>query len=236
VSDVPPRVSRYGDAALLVEYGSAIDARVNARVLAAADALRRRRVPGMRDIVPAFASLAVHFDPLSAAVDDVEAAVTDVLASEPGSVVEAVTRPPLEIPVCYGGAFGPDLDAVAAWSGCSADEVVAIHSEPTYRVFMLGFLPGFAYLGTVDGRIAMPRHPAPRTQVAAGSVGIAGQQTGVYPLDSPGGWQIIGRTPLNLFDARRTPPARIRPGGFVRFVPISPADLERVERTPLPWP
>ena len=231
---ISPRVSRYGDAGLLVEYEPVIDAGVNATVLAAAEALRRRQLPGVRDIVPAFSSIGVHFDPLGCAVDDLEAAVAEAVADVAPDEVSSGAAPALEIPVCYGGQFGPDLDAVAAWAGCSGSEVIAAHAATTYRVYMLGFLPGFAYLGTVDPRIAAPRHEAPRMRVAAGSVGIAGPQTGVYPLDSPGGWRIIGRTPIPLFDSRRTPPARIRPGSSVRFVPIPPAEFDGL-RDAAPW-
>ena len=237
IDRTPPRVSRYGDAGLLVEYEPVVDAAVNARVLAGAEALRLRRLPGVRDIVPAFSSIGVHFDPLAGAADGLEAAVADVVAAAaPDRAEMPAAASAQEIPVCYGARFGPDLDAVAAWAGCSRAEVIAAHAATTYRVYMLGFLPGFAYLGTVDARIAAPRHHEPRTRVAAGSVGIAGRQTGVYPLDSPGGWQIIGRTPISLFDPRRTPPARLRPGGSVRFVPVTPAEFDRLRDAAAPWP
>jgi inhibitor of KinA len=122
--------------------------------------------------------------------------------------------------VCYGGAYGPDLDAVAAFAGCASHDVVQRHAAPTYRVYMLGFLPGFAYLGSVDARLAMPRRTAPRARVPAGSVGIAGLQTGVYPCDSPGGWQLVGRTPWRMFDVARSEPALLRAGDLVEFVPL----------------
>jgi inhibitor of KinA len=141
----------------------------------------------------------------------------------------------LDIPVCYGGTFGPDLPGVAAWAGCTAEEVVAAHTQRSYRVFMLGFLPGFPYLAPVDDRIAMPRRDAPRPLVAAGSVGIAGRQTGIYPFDSPGGWQIIGRTPLTLFDPSHEPPALVAPGQRVQFRPISPSEFDAA-RTAGPRP
>jgi inhibitor of KinA len=133
---------------------------------------------------------------------------------------------PVEIPVCYGGRFGPDLGAVAAWAGMDPHLVIAAHASREYRVFMLGFLPGFPYMASVDERIAMPRRDTPRTRVAAGSVGIAGPQTGVYSFDSPGGWQIIGRTPLVLFDAGHQPPALLAPGQRVRFRPVPSREFE----------
>ena len=233
---IPPRVSRYGDAALLVEYEAVIDGHVNARVLAAADELRRQALPGVRDIVPAIASLAIHVDPLSGSLEAVEAAVASVVSSPDDTIDSPARNEVHEIPVCYGGAFGPDLDAVAVWASCSPEEVAAIHSAATYRVYMLGFLPGFAYLGCVNPRIAMPRHASPRVRVHAGSVGIAGEQTGIYPRDSPGGWQIIGRTPLALFDVHRTPPARLRAGSAVRFVSIPASEFAREGDWAASWP
>jgi KipI family sensor histidine kinase inhibitor len=220
-------VSRYGDAALLVEYEAVIDAHVNARVQAAAEELRRQALPGVRDIVPAIASLAIHVDPLSGSLEAVAAAVASVVSSSEDAIASPAGNEIHEIPICYGGPFGPDLDAVAAWASCSTEEVAALHSAATYRVYMLGFLPGFAYLGRVEPRIAMPRHASPRLRVHAGSVGIAGEQTGIYPRESPGGWQIIGRTPLVLFDVHRTPPARLRPGSAVRFVSIPASEFSR---------
>jgi inhibitor of KinA len=134
----------------------------------------------------------------------------------------------VRIPVCYGGELGPDLDGVAAFGSVSTDEVIALHSAPTYRVFMLGFVPGFAYMGVVDARIAAPRRPTPRVRVPAGSVGIAGVQTGIYPTETPGGWQLIGRTPVKPFDARREKPFLMKAGDSVQFYPIDRAEFERL--------
>ena len=132
--------------------------------------------------------------------------------------------------MCYGGELGPDLTVVAAFSGLSEAEVIAVHAESTYRVYMLGFLPGFAYLGSVDERIAIPRRESPRLRVPAGSVGIAGRQTGVYPLPAPGGWQLIGRTPTRLFDLARAEPFLLRPGDQVRFAAVSESEFRRLSR------
>jgi inhibitor of KinA len=219
------RITPLGDSALLVEYSSEIDAGVNAAVLAASELVRQSRCAGVRDVVPAFASFAVHFDPI---VTDVAALRGVIARAAAGAAPDAqvAERPALEIPVCYGGTFGPDLPGVAAWARCTTEQVVAAHSQRSYRVFMVGFLPGFPYLASVDDRIAMPRRDAPRPHVAAGSVGIAGRQTGIYPCDSPGGWQIIGRTPLILFDPVREPPALVAPGHRVRFCPISPSEFD----------
>jgi KipI family sensor histidine kinase inhibitor len=170
----------------------------------------------VRDIVPALASLVVHFDPAHAGTDEVIDAIRRMAvpvesAGPAGSSVH-------DISVRYGGDNGPDLDDVAAFAGVSPEDVVRIHSARVYRVYMLGFLPGFAYLGLVDRTIAAPRRPTPRQQVPAGSIGIAGLQTGIYPQDSPGGWQIIGRTGRQMFD-RATGESLLHPGDRVRFIP-----------------
>jgi KipI family sensor histidine kinase inhibitor len=224
-----PRLLALGDRTLLVEFGTTIDVALNARALALAAGLAERRVAGVRDIVPAFAAVAVHFDPLRVRLDVLEAALEDVLARTAHD--DAMAEGPLvELPCCYGGAHGPDLPGVASWAKCSEATVIARHASREYRVCMIGFLPGFPYLAEVDASIAAPRHPTPRLRVRAGSVGIAGRQTGVYPVESPGGWQIIGRTPVPLFDTARTPPSRLVPGARVRFVPIAPEELERHAR------
>jgi KipI family sensor histidine kinase inhibitor len=222
VTDV--RIAPLGDTAWLVEFGDSLDAAVNARAVAFARHLQRRGVQGVRDVVPAVASVAVHVDLDRAGTDEVRRAIDTALA-EPESE-EAAPSVLHTIPVCYGGAHGPDLDAVAQHAGLTPAEVIRRHAERTYRVFMLGFLPGFPYLGIVDPVIAMPRHASPRQRVPAGSVGIAGQQTGIYPVASPGGWRILGRTTFALFDPRATPPAHLRPGDTVQFVAVDPAEYE----------
>jgi inhibitor of KinA len=143
------------------------------------------------------------------------------LAAAPGQRIQPPVRTLHEIPVCYGEEYGPDLDAVARFGGCTAEDVMRLHSERTYRVYMMGFLPGFAYLGKVNERIALGRHEIPRMQVAAGSVAIAGFQTGIYPLDTPGGWRVIGRTWITAFDPARPEPSLLQAGDLVRFVPVS---------------
>jgi inhibitor of KinA len=193
-------------------------------VQAACARLAARAVPGVTELVPAFASVTVHYDPARVAAGEgspyarLAAAVADALAG-----ADDAPPPPaavVEIPVRYGGAGGPDLDDVARLHGMSADEVVRRHAAGDYVVHMVGFLPGFAYLGGLDPELATPRRAVPRTVVPAGSVGIGGQQTGVYPLDSPGGWHLIGHTALRLFDPRRDPPVLLRAGDRVRFVPL----------------
>lgn len=208
------RIREAGDSALLLDLAPRIDAVVNARAIAIAAAMRDARVPGVRDVLSTFHSVAVYFDPLAADVQAVAAAL-ERAARAPG--VSRAGRL-VDVPVRYGGAAGPDLPEVAAWAGLSADAVVARHAERVYRVYMLGFLPGFAYLGHVDETIAMPRRASPRLRVPAGAVGIAGRQTGVYPLESPGGWHLIGRTTTAFFDPWRSPNTLVAPGDEVRFV------------------
>jgi inhibitor of KinA len=207
-----------GDTLLVVEFDEVIDPIVNARVVELGHVIRRAALAGVRDVVPGYCALGIHFDPLRT-----DLAALERLVQDAGRQAEAVTDVPVarvvEIPVQYGGVHGPDLDDVARFAGCSPDEVIAQHATTTYRVYMLGFVPGFAYLGRVPSPIAAPRHRVPRERVPAGSVGIAGLQTGVYPIESPGGWQLIGRTTSVMFDATRTPASLLAAGDLVRFVP-----------------
>ena len=204
-----------GDSAVLLELEEAIDGTINARAISIAAAIRRESIRGVRDVVSTYRSVAVYFDPLVAD----EGAVRDALQRASGSRVQAVAGRRIDVPVVYGGEEGPDLPELAAWAGLSAEQVIARHVEAEYRVFMLGFLPGFAYMGVVSRDIAIPRRATPRLRVPGGSVGVAGLQTAVYPRDSPGGWQIIGRTTLRVFESGRTPASLFGPGDLVRFVP-----------------
>ena len=213
-------IRQCGDAMLLVELDPVIDPVVNERVIELAARLRARAGGGVRDIVPGYCTVGVHFDPLKTDL----AALEHAIRTEAAAIARIDTigdRPIVEITVRYGGEDGPDLADVAAFAKCSAPEVVARHSSRLYRVYMLGFVPGFAYMGRVDAEIAAPRHRVPRERVPAGSVGIAGGQTGVYPVESPGGWQIVGRTSLVMFDATRERPSLLAPGDLVRFVPVA---------------
>ncbi len=204
---------------LLVEFEAVIDPLVNERVIALAARIRDRRASGVQDVAPGYCTIGIHFNPLQTDLSALEQAIEEE-ARNLGAIDQLPDRAAIEIGVRYGGPWGPDLDAVAAHAGCSPDEVIARHSGRTYRVYMLGFVPGFAYMGRVDSSIAIARHRVPRERVPAGSVGIAGEQTGVYPIESPGGWHLIGRTSTTMFDAERTPPNLVAPGDFVRFVPL----------------
>ena len=213
------KIQPCGDSLLLVELEPAIDPVINERAILLASRLRARGARGVRDVAPGYCTVGVHFDPLQTDLAALEQAIAAECQGLQG--VEAIAeRDPIEIPVRYGGAHGPDLDAVAAHAGCSAADVIARHAARTYRVYMLGFVPGFAYMGRVDPSIAAPRHRVPRERVPAGAVGIAGMQTGVYPVESPGGWQLIGHTETVMFDPDRDPPSLLAAGDLVRFVPV----------------
>jgi len=204
---------------LLVELEPAIDPIVNERAIVLAARLRSQGARGVRDVAPGYCTIGVHFDPLQTDLAALERTIQSEYASlEALDTVE--DRAVIEIAVTYGGELGPDLASVAAAAGCSIDDVIARHSERTYRVYMLGFVPGFAYMGRVDPSIEMPRHRVPRERVPAGSVGIAGLQTGVYPVESPGGWQLIGHTTAVMFDPARQQPSLLQAGDLVRFIPV----------------
>ncbi len=207
-----------GDTMVLVEWEQSIDPAINERVIRLADRLQARLGHVVRDIVPAYCSVGVHFDPLLTDLRALERAIEQEARHLPETVA-VDERPVVEIRVSYGGPDGPDLDGVAEWATCTTAHVIEWHAARTYRVYMLGFVPGFCYMGRVDRRIAAPRRRVPRERVPAGSVGIAGEQTGVYPMSTPGGWQLIGRTEAVMFDASRTPPSLLRPGDLVRFIP-----------------
>jgi len=219
------RIVPAGDSAVIVEFEDRIDPAVNARVIALADGLQAAAIAGVRDVVPTFRSVAVYFDPLRTEYDAVLAAIEREGGRSAAAGVDR--RTPIRIPVCYGGDLGPDLPNVAAFAKMSEHDVVALHASRIYRVFMLGFVAGFAYMGIVDGRIAMPRHSTPRVRVPLGSVGIAGVQTGIYPAETPGGWQLIGRTPVKPFDPARAEPFLMKPGDSVQFAPIDRCDYDQ---------
>lgn len=223
------RVVAAGDAALVVEFADRIDAAVNARAIAVAQALRAAALPGVRDIVPAYRSVTLYFDPLRADATEIDARLRQAAAAC------ELDAPPLDgplvhVPVCYDADYGPDLDQVARFAGVAPRDVVALHCSREYRVFMLGFVPGFAYMGTVDSRIALPRRTEPRTAVPAGAVAIAGGQTGIYPRQTPGGWHIIGRTPLALLSFDRPVPSLLAAGDRVRFHQVDRTVFEQVAR------
>ena len=224
-----PRFFPMGDQGLLIEFGDRIDAALSGHIASLADRLRESRPIGVVDIVPAYTTLTLHYDPAAVGKGNspYEALAETIggwLARQPAE--ETAHGRTVDIPVCYGGAYGEDLEELAVKRGLTRDAAVAIHSEARYHVHMLGFVPGFAYLGGLDARLVTPRRETPRARVPAGSVGIGGEQTGVYPLETPGGWNIIGRTPLRLFQPEASPPCLLNAGDTVRFVPITAQQFE----------
>ncbi|MBE0618316.1 MAG: 5-oxoprolinase subunit PxpB [Proteobacteria bacterium] len=223
-----PRLRLAGDRGLLVEYGDGIDPEVNRKVRAVAAVLGRERPVGIAELVPTYRSLLLVYDPLvtdparlEQILDKLEGRLSGIPVPEPRTVT---------IPVCYGGEFGPDLAFVAESHGLTEDEAVRLHAGTTYPIYMIGFTPGFPFLGGLPGLLHTARLETPRTAVPAGSVGIANNQTGIYPVASPGGWRLIGRTPLRLFDPGREDPFLYRAGDLIRFEPITREEYDRLAR------
>ena len=215
-----------GDAAIVVEFGTTISDEVHKKVRAFAAYLDNNQFPGMIEYVPAFTTVTLFYNPWMVSkqgkLDAYEEVVHYIRKIESQvKDIELTEARLVEIPVCYGDEFGPDLAFVAEYTQLTTQEIIEIHSGAAYLVYMIGFAPGFPYLGGMDKRIAAPRRPSPRTVIPAGSVGIAGNQTGIYPLETPGGWQLIGRTPVSLFDPQRQPPVLLEAGDRIRFLPVS---------------
>jgi inhibitor of KinA len=219
-------LSRAGDAALVLECEQRIDPHINARVIAVAQSIRNRERSGVRDVVESYCAITVHFDPLKTDMDSLVQDLPDDTRGKTQAVSDSPGPRRHSVPVCYGGEYGPDLDALASFAKCDVAKVIETHSAVTYRVYMLGFVPGFAYMATVPSQLAMPRRSTPRLEVPQGSVGIAGRQTGVYSLAAPGGWQVIGRTPVIPFELGRSEPFLFRPGDEVCFEPIGQREFE----------
>jgi inhibitor of KinA len=215
-----------GDRVLLVEYGDAIDLSINEKVRAMTELLRKEPPAGVELVLPAYCSLAIIYDPLITAPGVLKSTLR-ALETRLGRADIPEPRT-VEIPVCYGGDFGPDIQFVADHNGIGVPEVIALHTARPYHIYTIGFAPGFCYLGGLDKRLHAPRLSTPRKHVAAGSVGIAEAQTGIYPLDSPGGWRLIGRTPIKIFDARRASPFMYQTGDSLQFVAITPEQYRRI--------
>jgi inhibitor of KinA len=241
------------ESTVVIYFGSTIELSTLRRITACNEHLKKFPFDGLRETVPAYTSLAVIYDPLvvKAAhtlvgefafsrvenflhqllhkITDLSTSDKHVNGLDPVAVAGLPSsNDPIGIPVAYGGGYGPDLDFVAKHNRLTTDEVIFLHTEPVYTVYMIGFLPGFPYLGGMNKAIACPRKQTPGKLVASGSVGIGGEQTGVYPMQSPGGWQLIGRTPLPLFNASHDPPALLSAGATVKFVAISPNDFSEL--------
>jgi KipI family sensor histidine kinase inhibitor len=223
------RIEAQGDRCLLIRFGDTLDIRTGLTCLAAARLLRDAGLPGVTDIVPSFTAVAVHYLPGADGPDHAQMAERVAALFAGGIAIDETDGRDVEIPVCYGGELGPDLPEVAARAGIGEDEVVALHTRPGNMVFMLGFAPGFAYIGGHDEKLAIPRRDTPRLNIPAGAVAIANQQSVIYPGGLPGGWSIIGATPLVLFDPKRSPAVLLAPGDRVRFKAVSRKTFDKMK-------
>ena len=216
-----------GDSSLCAEFGNEISKEINAQIRAFNILLKESKIAGIVETIPTYRSLLIQYDPGIISYKSLEGKLKKLLAK-----LDSVEIPPsevLEVPVLYGGEeMGPDLKFVAENAKMSEEEVIKLHSEPEYLIYMLGFTPGFTYLGGLNDAIETPRLKTPRVKIPAGSVGIAGKQTGVYPIDSPGGWQLIGRTPVKMYDAEREKPILPEAGQYIKFIPIDRAEFDRI--------
>ena len=223
-----PTISPVGDCAISIDFGQVIDPKINRHIRQIIEQIKDLQLDGIIELVPTYCALLVEYDAMLYSYSDIcniiEPTLEEGMTNTTNELVTVV-----EVPTVYGGEFGPDLSFVASHNHLSEDEVISIHSGTDYLVYMLGFIPGFTYLGGMDLRIATPRLSSPRTLIPAGSVGIAGEQTGTYPSDSPGGWQIIGRTPVTMYDMSKAQAALLKAGDYVRYVPIDESEFHRIK-------
>lgn len=223
-----PTISPVGDRAISIDFGQVIDPIINRHIRQTIERIKELQLDGIIELVPTYCALLVEYDAMLYSYSEIckiiEPTLEEGMTNTTNELVTVV-----EVPTVYGGEFGPDLSFVASHNRLSEDEVISIHSGTDYLVYMLGFIPGFTYLGGMDPRIVTPRLSSPRTLIPAGSVGIAGEQTGTYPSDSPGGWQIIGRTPVTMYDMSKAQAALLNAGDYVRYVPIDESEFHRIK-------
>jgi len=217
-----------GDKAIVVEFGNEISNEVNSKVMGLYHVINSSQMKGIEELIPTYRSLMVQYNPAQVVYKE----LTDLLKVLCENLDDAKLPKPkiIEVPVIYGWEFGPDIEFVASHNHISVNEVIEIHTAIDYLIYMLGFTPGFPYLGGMCEKIETPRLKTPRTKIPVGSVGIAGKQTGIYPIESPGGWQLIGRTPIKLYDPYREPPILLQAGDFIRFVSVGLEKYREIER------
>jgi len=223
-----PRFLNSGDTALTIEVGNEISTEINKKIISLYEFLKESKIRGIEEMLPAYCALTVFYDPLHCDIGALIEAVKNNYSSLT-SKKESEERI-VEIPVFYGGEYGPDLERVCSHNNLSAEKVINIHCQNKYLVYMLGFTPGFPYLGGMNEKISTPRLEVPRKKISEGAVGIAGAQTGIYPLESPGGWNIIGQTPIKLFNPSLSLPALLKAGDYVKFRPINEDEFIELNR------
>lgn len=216
-----------GDSAVLVQFGDRISPEINRRIAATIKLIKEQKIEGILDMVPAFCSLSINYDMRIMDYATLEKRLKKLVKMEVAD--DIACKRVVEIPVCYGGEYGPDLEYVAERAKLSVEEVIRIHSSKEYLIYMLGFMPGFCYLGGLEECLHTPRLANPRVKIPAGSVGIGGAQTGVYPLDSPGGWQLLGQTPVKVYDPSKEEPIVYQAGDYIRFVPITVEQFNEIK-------
>ncbi|HBM15596.1 MAG TPA: allophanate hydrolase [Lentisphaeria bacterium] len=222
-----PRFLPLGDSALTIEFGNKISPEINKKVNQAAALIQEKNINNIIEIVPTYCSLTIYYNPCHLTYNELIKHIESLDFSSVKTVNQK--KNVVTIPVVYGGEFGPDLKYVEEYTKLPKNEIISIHSSCDYLVYMLGFLPGFPYLGGMNKKITVPRMAKPRLSVPAGSIGIGGEQTGIYPLQSPGGWQLIGRTPLKLFDINRDKPFLLKAGDYIRFKTITETQFRQYE-------
>ena len=221
------RILTEGDSSVLIEFGKEISPEINRKITATVQMMKEQHIEGVVDMIPAFCSLLINYDPRVISFDELKKRLEHLvkLDAKAGKSRKKI----YEIPVCFGGEYGPDMENIAKNAGLTEEEVIKIRSSRDFLIYMLGFLPGFCYLGGLDERIHTPRLANPRIKINAGSGGSGGSQTGIYPLDSPGGWQLMGMTPVNTYEPNRETPILVEAGDYIRFVPIDEAEYNRIK-------
>lgn len=209
-----------GDSALVIELGNEISPIINFKLKKITEFLDNLNKTGIKDLLPTYRSIIVYYNPLIVSFDEIKD-IVEANCNFDNEKAEEIEKEIVEIPVVYGGEYGPDLENIAAYNNITTEEVIKIHTSGEYLVYMLGFTPGFPYLGGMSKKIATPRLKEPRTKIPAGSVGIAGEQTGVYPIESPGGWQLLGRSPLSFFNPNSDKPFLLKAGQYIKFVSVT---------------